>query len=65
MKKNHIRLFAICLVLYIIARVLAQTGAPPDLPPDLEGYVARALKEFEVPGLAIAVVKDGKVALVK
>ncbi|HEV2666569.1 MAG TPA: serine hydrolase domain-containing protein, partial [Blastocatellia bacterium] len=61
MKKNALRLFAFCLVLFISAQVLAQT----DLPPDLDAYVARALKEFEVPGLAIAVVKDGKVALAK
>jgi CubicO group peptidase (beta-lactamase class C family) len=65
MKKRFLYLFAICLVLAISAQVLAQTGAPPDLPPDLDDYVARALKEFEVPGVAVAVVKDGKVALLK
>src|SRR5262249_1130405 len=61
MKKKVLCLFACCLVLFIGAQVLAQT----ELPPDLDAYVARALKEFEVPGLAIAVVKDGKVALAK
>lgn len=61
MKKNVLRLFALCLILFISAQVLAQTGAPPDL----DDYVARALKEFEVPGLAVAIVKDGKVELVK
>ena len=39
----------------------AQTGAPQDL----DAYAARVLKEFEVPGLAIAIVKDGKVVLAK
>jgi CubicO group peptidase (beta-lactamase class C family) len=61
MKKKLLCLLAVCLILLSGAQVLAQTGAPPDL----DEYVARALKEFDVPGLAIAIVKDGKVALVK
>src|SRR5262245_37148466 len=61
MKKKLIRLYAICLILLASGQVLAQTGAPPDL----DAYVARALKEFEIPGLAIAIVKDGKVEIVK
>ena len=61
MRKNLPRLYAICLALLVAAPSLAQTGAPPDL----DAYVARALKEFEVPGLAIAIVKDGKVDLAK
>ena len=61
MKKKLICLYAICLILLASAQALAQTGAPPDL----DAYVARALKEFEVPGLAVAIVKDGKVELVK
>src|SRR5215813_3918941 len=60
MKKNLLCLFAFCLILSASAQVLAQTEPPPDL----DAYVARALKEFEVPGIAIAVVKDGEVALV-
>ena len=61
MKKNLLHLFAFCLILLASAQGLAQTEPPPDL----DDYVARALKEFEVPGLAVAVVKDGKVALAK
>ncbi len=61
MKKNVFRLFAFWLILCAAASVLAQTGPPPDL----DAYVARAMKEFEVPGVAVAIVKDGKVALVK
>jgi CubicO group peptidase (beta-lactamase class C family) len=38
-----------------------KTGAPADL----DAYAARVLKEFEVPGLAVAIVKDGKVVLAK
>jgi CubicO group peptidase (beta-lactamase class C family) len=39
----------------------AQTAPPADLDP----YVARVLKAFEVPGLSIAIVKDGKTVLAK
>ena len=37
----------------------------PVLPADLDGYVARVMKAFEVPGLALSVVKDGRVLLAK
>jgi CubicO group peptidase (beta-lactamase class C family) len=35
------------------------------LPPDFDALVARAMETFEVPGMAIAVVKDGRVVLAK
>jgi CubicO group peptidase (beta-lactamase class C family) len=41
--------------------IQAQTAPPPDL----DSYVARAIKTFDVPGLSIAIVKDGKVILAK
>jgi hypothetical protein len=50
MRKNHLCLLAFCLALLVTVPGLAQTSAPPDL----DAYVARVLKEFEVPGLAIA-----------
>jgi CubicO group peptidase (beta-lactamase class C family) len=40
-------------------------GAQKALPPDLDDYAARALKAFDVPGMAIAVVKDGKVVVAR
>jgi CubicO group peptidase (beta-lactamase class C family) len=39
----------------------AQNGPPVDL----DAYVARDMKTFDVPGIAIAIVKDGKVVLAK
>jgi CubicO group peptidase (beta-lactamase class C family) len=41
--------------------VHAQNGPPTDL----DAYVARALKTFEVPGLSVAIVKDGRVVFAK
>ena len=34
-------------------------------PADLDSWVERAMKEFEVPGIAVGIVKDGKVATAK
>lgn len=39
----------------------AQMGAPKDL----EAYVERVRKTFEVPGISLAIVKDGKVVVAK
>src|SRR5512135_2150029 len=39
--------------------------AAPAVPPGIDAAVAKIMKAFEVPGLALAVVKDGKVALAK
>jgi CubicO group peptidase (beta-lactamase class C family) len=39
--------------------------APPAAPPDLDAWVARAMKTFDVPGVGLAIVKDGAVVLAK
>jgi CubicO group peptidase (beta-lactamase class C family) len=58
---------ALCAVGLYLALALA--GPSPVsaqvLPPDFDALVARAMKTFEVPGMAIAVVKDGKIVLAK
>ncbi|MGA9768619.1 MAG: serine hydrolase [Blastocatellia bacterium] len=66
MKLKYARLLTIVAIATLavgsIAQAkIAQTGAPHDM----DAYAARVLKEFEVPGLAIAIVKDGKVVLAK
>jgi CubicO group peptidase (beta-lactamase class C family) len=52
--------FVIALLLMTVP-LWAQQG----LPADLDQYVARSMKTFEVPGMALAIVKDGKVVLLK
>ena len=62
MTKRFLRLplwFAIQLIL-VVGVVQAQTP-----PTGLDEYVARAMKTFEVPGMSISVVKEGKVILAK
>jgi CubicO group peptidase (beta-lactamase class C family) len=39
--------------------------AQTTLSPELDAYAERVLKEFSVPGMAVAVVKDGKVVVSK
>jgi CubicO group peptidase (beta-lactamase class C family) len=51
--------FLLCMVCF--APLQAQNAPPADL----EAYVARVLKAFDVPGLSVAIVKDGKVVMAK
>ncbi|HET9795972.1 MAG TPA: serine hydrolase [Thermoanaerobaculia bacterium] len=58
-----LRALAVALLLLVLA---ASSGEAHDsLPPDLDAYAARTLKAFEVPGMAVAVVKDGKVVMAR
>src|SRR6201997_2468957 len=52
----------IWLLLIVCVLPITAQNAPPT---DLDTYVARVLKTFEVPGLSVAIVKDGKVVLTK
>jgi CubicO group peptidase (beta-lactamase class C family) len=50
----------------LVAVVAARAQAPPAAPPaDLDTYVQRVMRTFEVPGIALAVVKDGRVVVAK
>jgi CubicO group peptidase (beta-lactamase class C family) len=62
------RLRGCCVILWIAAAVAlsaAQSASRPAPPPDLDQWVARAMKTFEVPGVAVAVVKDDTVVVAK
>ncbi len=58
----RIRRFALVLSLLLMALPLLAQQTPPV---DLDEYVARSMKTFGVPGMAVAIVKDGKVVLSK
>src|SRR5262245_9179374 len=56
----------LCSALLVVSTALVRAQAPPSGPPaDLDAYVARSMKTFEVPGLALTVVKDGKAVVAK
>lgn len=48
-----------------IAEVAKPQPGRADLPPGLDQYIASVLQTFEVPGVSIAIVKDGKPLLTK
>jgi CubicO group peptidase (beta-lactamase class C family) len=56
------------IFLAIIGVIMLSVGngyaqqAPPE---DIDEYVSRAMKEFNVPGIAVAIVKDGKIQFAK
>lgn len=43
----------------------AQSSPSPAAPADLDEYVARSMKTFDVPGMGVAIVKDGKILVAK
>ena len=51
------------IVLTVVVSALAQAPTAP--PADLDAYVASSMKTFDVPGIAVAIVKDGKVVAAK
>src|SRR5258708_25273713 len=56
----------LCGIGLLLASVCAGTAFAQNAPPaDLDAYVARVLKTFDVPGLSVAIVKDGKVVVAK
>jgi CubicO group peptidase (beta-lactamase class C family) len=57
-----LRPLAIALLLPVTLAAQAKPAAPP---PDFDAYVASVMKQFEVPGMGIAIVKDGQVVLAK
>ncbi len=54
-------------ILTLASSMGAQAAAPITMPPpaDLDAYVAASMKTFDVPGIAVAIVKDGKVLVAK
>jgi CubicO group peptidase (beta-lactamase class C family) len=53
------------LILLLILSFSTQTKAQQSLPPGLDQYIEKVLKTFEVPGVSVSIVKDGKVLLAK
>src|SRR5919112_1993848 len=45
--------------------LLASAAAAQQAPPGFDAYVKRVMETFTVPGVAVAIVKDGKVVLAK
>ena len=57
-----LRSFSVLIFVMVCVQILRAQTAPPS---DLDSFVAKALKTFQVPGLSVAIVKDGKTVLAK
>ena len=56
----------LCVALTFISVASAQSPASlTATPADLDAYVASSMKTFDVPGMAVAIVKDGKIVVAK
>ena len=62
-RPRSFELSALVLAAWLIAVVVAAAQAAP--PADIDAFVGAAMKAFDVPGLALAIVKDGKVVYAK
>ncbi len=57
--------FRCAFVVYLALAFGTSTPAQTASPADLDAYVANSMKTFEVPGMAVAIVKDGKIVAAK
>jgi CubicO group peptidase (beta-lactamase class C family) len=61
------RFISLLVPLFLLALTVSASAqrSPATAPPDLDRFVARVMKQFEVPGLGLAIVKDGEVVVAK
>jgi CubicO group peptidase (beta-lactamase class C family) len=59
------RLSTVAILWTLANAATAQTTHSAAPPPDLDAYVARSMQTFTVPGMAVAIVKDGKIITAK
>src|SRR6187551_2979376 len=59
------RIVTLCAALMLCVAAAAQKPVPQKTINEFDAYVAKVMKEWDVPGLAIVVVKDGNVLLKK
>lgn len=59
---RHLRAVALASCVLVVPAAAQQAPAPP---PDLDRFVAQVMKQFSVPGIGLAIVKDGRVVVAK
>src|SRR5215472_13594326 len=59
-RSDRLRVWVVCCLFVSVCAARAQTP-----PADLDDYVKHSMQTFEVPGMSIAIVKEGKVVLAK
>src|SRR5687768_6354957 len=56
---------AVFLISYFLFSYTASSQTPSFVKDSLDSYIERGMKQWQIPGLSIAIVKDGKVILSK
>jgi CubicO group peptidase (beta-lactamase class C family) len=63
---SQIKKIFVLLLLCYVQTAFAQTDIPPAFITDsLDNYVSRALTDWQIPGIAVCVIKNGKVVVMK
>jgi CubicO group peptidase (beta-lactamase class C family) len=63
--RKHLSVLLFILLSVTAAGVQAQSVVPPFITDSLDAYISRGLKNWNIPGASVCVVKDGKVVLMK
>jgi len=62
MPKNCLKHYVFVVAITLVTSAFTQSSGAPA---DLDAYVASSMKTFDVPGMAVAIVKDGKIVVAK
>jgi len=65
MLRTSLKPLALLFLIVLTIADSASAQSPTAPPADLDAYVASSMKTFDVPGIAVAIVKDGKVVAAK
>src|SRR5438309_1751882 len=63
--KTNLRLFLLFILLLKITSSFAQDNTPSFIRDSLDAYVQQGLKDWKIPGLAVCIIKNGKVIAMK
>lgn len=64
-KAHFLRDWSLTILALIAGFIVANAQVTKELPPNFDAYVEKVMKEFEVPGMSIAIVKNNKAVLTK
>jgi CubicO group peptidase (beta-lactamase class C family) len=65
MRQACFKCFVVTIFAVWLTSFASTQSAPSAAPPDFDTYVAASMRTFDVPGMAVAIVKDGKVLVAK
>jgi CubicO group peptidase (beta-lactamase class C family) len=63
--KKTIALLSILILCGLHHLSFCQSSAPSFIKDSIDSYIARGIKDWDIPGVAVCIVKDGKVVLMK